>query len=1299
MNLLRSKKLVSTLPNCFRTQKKNHHSGKKLTHEIFENEKCLDKFEDLQKNKIIYKKDHKEYLKLYKCYRPGYAKLIVERSNPFNFEIYWKLTEESSVCVSNEAGSKVKNFTQTLWKLKRELAKLTGCLEVGQPNGSQHIRKVNEDGEVKGAVPKVHLKNILDEGRQQEEGHVERIPEKTQAQQNTLSPISNSPQNNQKGTKKKKNSYTKFYKIWESFLSHKERNNVKEEKIWLEILRRNFLKAEFFGENKKKDFLFFENILTSLLLRPHIFISVLNSLHCVFFDAKVGVSPGMTPISSSGPVRSASDLRVNNFPGGETSPSHNSPTSASLHLVDPQKGEQKNDDTSATTYTTHEAERADERSLHEQDNSRERENHGREMSEDIPSNETCAQIRRYILNYLFNIYYEKHLGLQNMQRTFELHQAYKIRYCKKEKTSYKFIASREVELESNDIILIKCGHMKDSFLVGVLKKIQKARDFSILFMNVKRYICVNKGGDGTKLYEEIDISEEYVESYLNRSSGRAHELSFAAAAQGGKSPQIHNACGEHTIGDDAHGEHNNHDRSCEDPPQQPPHTEDPNVHEAVTLAVHLNTISNRIKVSMLSLFERRKESPHSELLQLLLNEEKNSSSVVSPHEVTNMCIGVHHDGNYNFLIQEAIHKFLESRKKEIHFFDLVNKDLIKNDKVVGKLYRRLKNSPEEFSRMCTMYRRFDVYQKGVLQDILINEGGVPVHLIRGAPGSGKSDLISFIIYFLTLDRKNNIFVGTSKHISVQNVRQKLLHLNLCLNRDTIHRANNQKSDIYIDTIYQAFKIKDKKIKHLIIDEASSLSEYSSLICLNLNCDFVYAFGDDKQLTFHSLINEKKRLQINYLSIFEKLSHYKNAKCHSLLIQYRLIFPMYLFTSFYFYERKLIASKKIMDDFFPSREKTNRVVDTKVEDVAKEHPTHLNWDNLFQHCTVPILFIDTYHGEAANDQTYEFKINYSYVNPFEAQIIMKLVQMLKLENQKNVTILTPYTGQKLYIQSLLRNGYLGDVTNPHDPILYHDEKENKETCTNVMYQKVAGTAEGMFFRGEHSSTPIRDTDLSADWNHGQMLELFNKGNMGGRTHGLSGISREENIHHVVLPHNPSNEGVFQTDHPSGGAPLFGNILLKRFPPNGEIMGENNFHPSEKVLPTTSQLPPNGRTISRYNMWNNRSHSYNQAFREHQQIDPNVNILHRNVHTIDSYQGCENDFIIISTVRSNDKNVLGFLNDEKRLNVLLTRMKKGIIIVGNSNTLQNNFFWKEFISFLDFFNSRKSAFTLPFLRNSK
>lgn len=55
------------------------------------------------------------------------------------------------------------------------------------------------------------------------------------------------------------------------------------------------------------------------------------------------------------------------------------------------------------------------------------------------------------------------------------------------------------------------------------------------------------------------------------------------------------------------------------------------------------------------------------------------------------------------------------------------------------------------------------------------------------------------------------------------------------------------------------------------------------------------------------------------------------------------------------------------------------------------------------------------------------------------------------------------------------------------------------------------------------------------------------------------------------------------------------------------------------------------------------------------------------TVDSYQGEENDIIILSLVRSNDDLGIGFLDSRNRLVVALSRARRGLYIFGNAITL--------------------------------
>ncbi|KAJ3930107.1 MAG: P-loop containing nucleoside triphosphate hydrolase protein [Lentinula lateritia] len=57
------------------------------------------------------------------------------------------------------------------------------------------------------------------------------------------------------------------------------------------------------------------------------------------------------------------------------------------------------------------------------------------------------------------------------------------------------------------------------------------------------------------------------------------------------------------------------------------------------------------------------------------------------------------------------------------------------------------------------------------------------------------------------------------------------------------------------------------------------------------------------------------------------------------------------------------------------------------------------------------------------------------------------------------------------------------------------------------------------------------------------------------------------------------------------------------------------------------------------------------------------------TIDNYQGEESDIIITSLTRSNTNHDIGFMSAPERLNVLLSRARNGLIMIGNADTFTN------------------------------
>ncbi|KAL7619886.1 hypothetical protein AAE478_010433 [Parahypoxylon ruwenzoriense] len=74
----------------------------------------------------------------------------------------------------------------------------------------------------------------------------------------------------------------------------------------------------------------------------------------------------------------------------------------------------------------------------------------------------------------------------------------------------------------------------------------------------------------------------------------------------------------------------------------------------------------------------------------------------------------------------------------------------------------------------------------------------------------------------------------------------------------------------------------------------------------------------------------------------------------------------------------------------------------------------------------------------------------------------------------------------------------------------------------------------------------------------------------------------------------------------------------------------------------------------------------------------------ISTIDNFQGDESEIVIVSLTRSNSNGDIGFMSSPERLNVLLSRARNGLILIGNAETFMSSRkggqLWKRFIDML-------------------
>ncbi len=81
-----------------------------------------------------------------------------------------------------------------------------------------------------------------------------------------------------------------------------------------------------------------------------------------------------------------------------------------------------------------------------------------------------------------------------------------------------------------------------------------------------------------------------------------------------------------------------------------------------------------------------------------------------------------------------------------------------------------------------------------------------------------------------------------------------------------------------------------------------------------------------------------------------------------------------------------------------------------------------------------------------------------------------------------------------------------------------------------------------------------------------------------------------------------------------------------------------------------------------------------------LQDKLDIEELEIKTVDGFQGREKDVIVLSFVRSNSEQIIGFLEDLRRLNVAITRARKKLVLLGDVKTLSGHPTYRQLFNYV-------------------
>jgi len=153
-----------------------------------------------------------------------------------------------------------------------------------------------------------------------------------------------------------------------------------------------------------------------------------------------------------------------------------------------------------------------------------------------------------------------------------------------------------------------------------------------------------------------------------------------------------------------------------------------------------------------------------------------------------------------------------------------------------------------------------------------------------------------------------------------------------------------------------------------------------------------------------------------------------------------------------------------------------------------------------------------------------------------------------------------------------------------------------------------------------------------------------------------------------------------DHPVAFVPVDGSEIIEE-----ESSSKSNLDEAAKVLSIVNDLLSAGdltpADIGVITPYNGQVRLLVDLFDQAGGREENEPYAGLEIKSVDGYQGREKEVIVFSAVRANDDGNIGFLKDRRRLNVALTRAKRGLIVLGNLKTLRHDGTWRAWLDWAE------------------